>query len=583
MKRFGGKFSFVIDNRKLIFWENRLGLITQTRTEVQDKNGRMVPLPPEATEFFAIDQGDGTFLLQCCNGEIMCVNPASNIVMASTLPTRVPFFLIPMPALRFDLSELRKFKTDISGVRLRAYRESDPKNWFDLTYRRAVEREMDRGFGARHLSNLDNTTRTTDLWFVRQLADGVDELKATKKAAYRNYSPSGQAIVDLSGEDLTGVEFADADFTRAVLTGTVLKNTTYTGASFSHAQLDGANLEGATLHTVNFSDASMRGTTLSGVKGASCNFSRCDLLTVVSTAPLALESPQGGTPTRFSYAHLNYALIGPNWVRKQLDWATVRSFPPDPVIDAQNANLTGLTLNGVKIGAGSKFDGATLRGASLHASTLAYCSFKGAFLDATKQPEFAACDLAAAQLQGSVFDDTHCTGANFSGARLDEATFEKATLIGANFANAYLREVSFAAVEQQGMRGAIFNRAFLVNAKFNGADLSTYDGTAVNLTQAYLHGADFTGAKLSGTLLTGAGLSFAAGEIEVKLGEFTITVEYDKATEIDPRTTTRETTCPSGAKGPGPCSAEDMHTLQPFPAVWPWPHGRRKELVDDED
>lgn len=582
MKRFGGKFYFVIDDRKLVFWEYRLGLISKDRTEIRDKNGRMVPLPPEACEFFAINMGDGTYVLQTSNGEVMCVNHGGSVLIASTWPTRIPFFQIPMDILRFDLAELRKFKTEVTGVRLRCYRDGDPqKNWFDLTWRRGVEREVDKIWGARHLSNLDSQATTADRWRLRQLGDGVDELQAAKKATYRNFTPSGLAIVDLSGEDLTGVDFGDADFTRAVLTGAVLKNTTHDGSTFSYAQLDGANFEGAALKKVNFSDASMRGTTLKRVTGASCNFSRCDLLSVVIDAPLAIESPEGAR-TRFSYAHMNYALLGSNWVRKELDWATILNFPPDAYIDAQKANLTGITLAGVTIAAASKFDEAILRGASLHASTIAYCSFKGAYLDGTKSPEFAAADFAAAQLQGSVFDDAHCSGTNFSGARLDEAKFEKATLIGANFANAYLREVSFAAVEQQAMRGAIFNRAFLVNANFSGTDLSTYDGVAVNMTQAYLHGANFTGAKLSGTLMAGAGLSFDRGEIEVKLGDSSIQVEYEPS-EIDPRTTTRETTCPSGSKGPGPCSESDMHTRQPFPTSWPWPHGRRNERATDEE
>lgn len=56
MRRFYGKYRFIIDNRKLVFWENRLGLIGKDRTTIRDKNNAMVPLPPECCMFLAISR-----------------------------------------------------------------------------------------------------------------------------------------------------------------------------------------------------------------------------------------------------------------------------------------------------------------------------------------------------------------------------------------------------------------------------------------------------------------------------------------------------------------------------------------------
>ncbi|WP_257388113.1 pentapeptide repeat-containing protein [Tahibacter caeni] len=578
MKRFYGKYRFIIDNRKLVFWESRLGLIGKDRTTIRDRKGNMVPLPPECCMFLAISLGDGTCHLQACNGEVVSCNMSPSLGLATTYPTQMSFYPAPTTPMRFSIEELRR---SVGGrSKLRYFIESDPEKTFhDLGYMSGRAREVDDISAARYITNLANGSQAGTDWTLDQLGDGLDQMtSAPRKVAHFDFTPAGKAVVDVSGEDLSGVDFGRSDFSRAVLAGANLSSSRHAGSQFNEADLDRVNFSGATLDNVAFNDARMNATNLSRVTGASCDFSDCDLRSVIVDAPLALASPENA-PLRFSYAKFKYSLIGANWLRKIMDWAQISDIPNGEKLDATKADLTGVELGGVRFAAQCKFDNAILRNASLVECSLPFASFKGASLDGSIAPDYTGADLAAARLQGCDFSDARCARANFSGARLDEAKFAKAQLQKANFANAYLRRVNFAAVEQRGMTGASFNRAFLVGCDFSGADLSTYQTDTVNLTQAYLHGADFTNANLAGTLMAGAGIAFGDGELDVTIDGDRNPVDYDATTIDAGATTTRETTCPLGNKGP--CTETQMHTRTPFPTVWPWPLGRAAERDDD--
>jgi uncharacterized protein YjbI with pentapeptide repeats len=581
MKRFYGKYRFIIDGRKLVFWESRVGLIGKDRTTIRDKTGKMVPLPPECCMFLAISQGDGSCYLQACNGEVLSCNMGQPLGLATTYPSEMKFYPAPTSRMRFSVEALRR---SVDGKsKLQYFIESDQvKTWYDLGYVRGY-RDVDEITGARYVSNLTNSNHRQfggSDWRIEQLGDGLDQITAApRKVVHFDFTPAGKAVVDVSGEDLSGVDFGRADFSYAVLTGANLSGSRHAGSQFREANLDGANFSGATLTGVAFCEARMDATNLSRVTGASCDFSECDLRSVIIDAPLALASPENA-PLRFSYARLRYALIGANWKNKVMDWAQISDIPHGEKLDAAKADLTGVELAGVRFASQCRFDNAILRNASLVEASLPFASFKGAFLDGSIAPDYAGADLAAARLQGSNFEDARCARANFSGARLDEAKFTKSQLQKADFTNAYLRGVSFAGVEQRGMTGVSFNRAFLVGCSFSGADLSTYQSDTVNLTQAYLHGADFTNANLAGALMAGAGIAFDDGELDVTIDGSRSPVEYTATTIDAAATTTRETTCPIGTKGP--CSEAQMHTRQPFPTTWPWPRSRAAQRDDDD-
>ncbi|MES2037214.1 MAG: pentapeptide repeat-containing protein [Pseudomonadota bacterium] len=574
MKTFAGKFQFTVGNHKLILWEQRLGLISKDRTTIR-KNGTdtYVPLPADAGSFLAIAKGDGTFVLQASNGEIVSFNENTPHLIATTCPTGMPLYPVHVRPLRLKLNRLR---TPVSGkVNLRFYLEGrDSTKLFDLIWNPQYV-EVDDISKTRSVSNLNSVPMAGDtnaVWTAVQLGDGVDQMQASKTVTHFDFTPAGAAIVELSGENLADVNFGHANFSRALLKDTILTGGTFNKASFSRATLDGADFSGSAMTGVDFTFALMKGTNLSTLTGGNCDFSNCDLLSVINSAPLVLTST-AAAPMRFVRSKLKYALIGKDWSHKILAYARITERPGNiDELNAQSADLTVVDLSGLS-GARANFNNAIMRGIKLSNANLPAAQFKASILETTL--ELPAADFTNASLTGCSFENALLSGASFSGARMDETTFNGATMRLTNFSNAYLKAVNFSAVEQKMMTGAIFTRAFLVGCDFSNADLSTYDTIAVNMTSAYLQGANFTGAKLDGTFLTDAGISEGEGSLSVKLGGITFPVNYE-ATEIDPEiSTSANTTCPIGA--PGPCTEDKMHTLKPFPTSWPWP-GRLKQL-----
>ena len=586
MKRFAGKFSIHIDGRKLILFETRVGLIANDRSTIVNRSGQTVPLPPEAEIFFAIDQGDDTFILQASNGEAvsfltpppsgptgdlildqaLASDPKSTLLVATTYPSQTDTIFRTTIA-RFSLSIFRAGLAE-NTLRLNYYLLNKHVR-IDLGY---INSQHDLDEYKFYLTNLSNSVPAGDprtRWTVRQLADGVTDMTTgAKQVRHGDFTPAGRAVVDLSGENLSGVDFGNANFTDALLMGTNLQDSKHDGAVFRRSQLDRADFTRAQLQRVNFSTASLDQTIFTKVSGGGCDFSSCQLLSVVvEDAPLRLTST-AAEAMRFSYAKLKFALIGANWQYKRLDWAELSAIPASvPNLLAQHADLTGIDLTGLKAPQ-AKFDEAIMLASRFHEAALTNASFVGARLDGLA-PNLAAANFTAARLQGSTFKDAQLSDVSFEGARMDEAVFDGATLQFTNFANAYMKAVNFSAVGQRKMTGVNFSRTFLVGCDFTGADLSTYDNHATKFDQAYLQGANFTSAKLGGAVMSGAGLSEDDGELRVRIEDRTITVRY-KETKIDPAvSTTRETMCP--VRGKGPC----METLykDDFPASWPWPMG----------
>jgi uncharacterized protein YjbI with pentapeptide repeats len=574
MNRFAGKFSFYYNDYKLIFFDARVGLVHRSRTTFKTALGQEVNLPPEASLFLALERMDGWAVLQAFNGEIVSFGGENNSeILPTTLPTRNPRYPLHSYAAYFDLSLIRKARTDGTGKTHLTFKRPDcgfkGVSTLKARYRDPKDYDAD-GFDNIGLTNIsigDSKPETT--WTIAQHADGVTEMTAGTKTVSRfDFRAAGRAQVDLSGEDLSGVNFGYADFTRAILKGTKLNAAKFERARFPGTSLDRADFTGATLKTVDFKTATMDGTILNGVTGESCDFSDCDLRTVVATTALAITSPEGA-PTRYSRTKLKYALLGPDWKDRILDYAQVESIPASVSgLDARNADLTGMQLS--KLDAfEAKFQNARLHAVGFTFSKLTSAKFDGARLEGISLPDGAAlapADFTQSELRSASFKNANVSGVSFSGAKLQESVFDGATVRGANFANAYMKAVNFSAVEQKMMHGVNFSRAFLVGCNFQGADLSI----DVQLVQAYLQGADFSNAQLARANLAGSGIASEAGELSVRLGDRSITVKYDP-TIIDPAVSTSDTTrCPNGDLGP--CTGK-LETPKPFPTSWPWPAG----------
>jgi uncharacterized protein YjbI with pentapeptide repeats len=573
MNRFAGKFSFYYDDYKLIFFDSRVGLIHRSRTTFKTMGGKEVTLPPEAEMFLALERMDGWAVLQAFNGEIVSFGGENGEdIIPTTLPTRNPYYPVASYAAYFDLSLIRGARADGTWMTRLDLKRPDSmyKRVSTLRPRYTQPKDLDFGDARQGLTNIKIGAGTASTIFrIAQHADGVTEMQAGTKTVSRfDFRAAGKAQVDLSGEDLSGVDFGYADFTRAILKGTKLNAAKFDRARFPGTSLQQSDFTGATLKRVDFRTATMDGTILSGVTGESCDFSDCDLRTVVATTALGITSPEGA-PTRFSRAKLKYALLGPVWKDRILDYAQIESIPASVSgLDARNADLTGVLLSSLTA-VEPMFQNAKLHAVGFTLSKLTSAKFDGARMEGISLPDgsaLAPADFTASELRNASFKDANASGVSFSGAKLQESVFDGATVRGANFANAYMKAVNFSAVEQKMMHGVNFSRAFLVGCNFQGADLSM----DVQLVQAYLQGADFSNAQLARANMAGAGIATEAGELSVKFADRTITVKYDP-TIIDPAVSTSDTTrCPNGDLGP--CTGK-METSKPFPATWPWPVG----------
>lgn len=98
----------------------------------------------------------------------------------------------------------------------------------------------------------------------------------------------------------------------------------------------------------------------------------------------------------------------------------------------------------------------------------------------------SGCDLSGVNLNG-----IDLSGANLSGADLQDANLKNTLLVGANLSGANLR-------------GADLSQAMLNGANISGANFTYANLTDTNLFRAKANesgGADFTGAKLSRTIM----------------------------------------------------------------------------------
>jgi uncharacterized protein YjbI with pentapeptide repeats len=590
VNRFAGKFSFYYNDYKLIFFDSRVGLVHKANRKFKlpgSEPRKEVDLPEYASQFLAYERMDGWVVLQAFNGQIVAFGgELLDEIVPSTTPTGNPRYPVKVYTAYFDLSLIRGARADGSWKTRLAFKrpEATQTGVTNLLPRYAVPQDLDYSpiqYGVTNITS--HPTKPATLFTIEQHADGVRDMTAgTKKVERYDFRSFGEARVDLSGEDLNGIDFGYADFTGANLKGTKFNNGKFARARFTSTNLDGADFTGANLDTADFSHGkSMEGTILTGVTGKSCDFSHCDLRTVVAATALNLESPEGA-PARFSYAKLKYALVGPKWTNRHFEYVVMEALPATVSnLDAQKAVLTGMDLGGLNASS-AKFNKATLHAVGFTGAKLFGATFDEARLEGLALPDgsaIAAADFTGADLSGASFANANVSGVSFVGAVLEEGVFTAATVRGAVFNNAYMKAVNFSAVEQKLMHGTKFGYACLIGCNFQGADLSV----DVNLARAYLHGADFSNAKLGGANLADAGIAFASGELTVKLpGEEEKTVAYDP-TIIDAAVCTSNTTrCPNGDLGP--CTGDKLKTRNAFPTSWPFP-GRRvwSEEEDQEE
>lgn len=303
------------------------------------------------------------------------------------------------------------------------------------------------------------------------------------------------AFVDLSGQNLAGIdlrnaflEYADlsgADLTGANLENAICAHANLTNTNFSGANLTGANL-GATIMTdTRFADADLTEAILSKAVITGAVFHQSRLL---ERAEMFLE-------TEFTDVDFTGAQMGKSiFVNADLSGCCFEeadlgeSHFINPVLD--RTSFDGAVLKGVNFiqarGEGVSFQNAEMENARfIGGCTLPGAVFTGAHIAKAnlmncnlRDTDFSTCDL-----QTAFFNESDLSGATFFKARAREAQFLKADLSGASLDRIDL------------MNGSLM-KARLVNARFLEASLHS-----VNFMNAVFGDTDFAGADLSKTII----------------------------------------------------------------------------------
>ena len=397
-----------------------------------------------------------------------------------------------------------------------------------------------------------------------------------------NLSQARFAGLNLSGYDFSGASLDGADFTGADLTGAIFADSADRPASLLKTDLSVAkSVKGARfrceLNQTRFDGMDLSGIDFTGSRLTGTSLRRTNLRVAVLDSP-PLWSQDRSAPTDLASATIHYAQTCD--AAKHGDWSgtnlTGTSMPDLPTdlssLKAINAVLPKWDFFKVNLQS-ANLSGADLRNCNFSYANLTFAVLKGAQCQGGD-------GYRAAVFEGAMMQNADLSGANLSGASMSgvylyggQAKLTQATLVQTSFAAAYLPAMLFTDDSGVACQGADFTGACLVNAKFNGTDLSAYGGQPVGFYHACLQGADFTGARLQGAAMTGSAVATASGTIPVKVliwpNQYVwINLTYSHPTlgVDDPTVTDDDTICPDGEAGP--CQGKKL-IAPDAPTSWP--------------
>ncbi|WP_159460338.1 pentapeptide repeat-containing protein [Tistlia consotensis] len=263
----------------------------------------------------------------------------------------------------------------------------------------------------------------------------------------------------------------------------------------------GLQLGEAELSGLDLSGFDLRRATLNRANLHSSDLSDCDL------SGAALICP-GLERTRFRGANLSGAYVH--------------------ALAAQVCDFTGADLSKLVDATGSLFHGCYMNGARLSGGQLAGSAFYQCYLEGAS--------LAGADLQGATINECYADKADFSGAKVGQLTLTKVRLRGASFAGAsgeglviqrptdadglvlagaHLPALRLASVKAAGVKA---RRLAAPDADIRGGDLANGDFRQADLSRARLVGVGLGGLDLTEAQLQGSSWHDCLGESLVLAG-----------------------------------------------------------------
>jgi uncharacterized protein YjbI with pentapeptide repeats len=371
----------------------------------------------------------------------------------------------------------------------------------------------------QHLTLLQQGFKVWNLWRQRY-PKIVPELRGADLTGLKLFK------VDLSGADLSEVDFSETSLYQANLSGANLCK-----ANFSTAILQEANLSGASLIEANLKDKKFPKTNLSGSDLSRANLSGAKFYrsTNLNFANFKAANLSNSDLRELNLRNSNFS--GANLSEANLSDTNLNS------VNFYRANLCKANLNAANL------DAVNFCGANLNEANLEYANLRGAQIQEAIIDEkwylvwdiinngaegrvLYGLDLSMADLEGANFAEADLHNTNFTGAKLSRANLARSNLFKANFyeanlGEADLREASLqeANLKYANLRGTQTQEAIIdekwylvwdiVNNGAEDRDFSKVDLSEADLRSANLKGSNLSGTNLSKSILVGANLRWA--------------------------------------------------------------------------
>jgi uncharacterized protein YjbI with pentapeptide repeats len=358
--------------------------------------------------------------------------------------------------------------------------------------------------------------------------------------------------LDLSGAQLTGVDFSyielknadlsranlqDTDFSYAKLVNIDFRGADLSNSNFRYAKLINCDLSGAMIDNVNFEHTDFK----AGTKTSTLDFSTAntkwakfqnanmpnDIQQTQVTTPVTQRAINPnlnqfeGTPKErdYSYTNLNsLKFVGKDLRQANYRYAKLNNF------DFSNADLRGADFSNANL-KNVKFTGANLEGANFTYSDLQETDFRLAntkgvnfrytdFMQGTNTSgiDFTESNMNYATMKGVIHShvelsstSTQVTTPTEVSVAIEEAS-TSTTATGQDYSNTTLNGLD---LSNKALQNANFSYSKLINIDLSGADLSGADFRYtemknVNLQNAILDGATFNYAKLYASDMRGS-------------------------------------------------------------------------------
>jgi len=250
---------------------------------------------------------------------------------------------------------------------------------------------------------------------------------------------SDMPIINLSGQDLRGLNFEHVNLSYSNFRGNNFTATNITNTDFTSANLSGADLSAKDLTENILTRADLRNANLTGA-----NLSNNKLLNTILTGADLTDSNLSGAD--LSTANIFGIIDGINILEKtKLKGANLTN------ANLTNTNLSGMDLSNTTLSGGTDLTGVKLEFAKVNNGIWSQVdlSFKN----------LSKIRLIDSNLSGAIFSGTDLTSAKLMGSNLSGADLTGAKLIDANLANANLT-------------GANFHMADLTGANLEGVTIS---------------------------------------------------------------------------------------------------------------